>query len=101
MCATCGFPAAPGHWTDAGAATGPDKLRARFRRAQVLQAVLSVYGLSAYDGGLIPGIQISTRSGSETIVPNLTDVWVLAEVLTGCPLDPLDPRFLGAGDMAS
>ena len=40
MCASCGFPAAPGHWTEAGAATAPDRLRARFRRAQVLQSVL-------------------------------------------------------------
>ncbi len=101
MCSSCGFPAAPGHWTDAGAVTGPDKLRARFRRAQVLQAVLPAYGLSAHDGGLIPGIQISTGSGGETIVPDLSAVWVLAEKLTGRPIDPLDARFLGAGGVGS
>jgi hypothetical protein len=100
MCSSCGFPAAPGHWTDAGAVTAPDKLRARFRRAQVLQAILPPYGLSAHDGGLIPGIQIATRTGSDTIVANLTDVWVLAEKLTGRPIDPLDPRFVEAGEAA-
>ena len=31
MCSACGFPAAPGHWTEAGANTAPDRLRARFR----------------------------------------------------------------------
>ena len=47
MCSACGFPAAPGHWTEAGANTAPDRLRARFRRAQVLQKVLPAYGLTA------------------------------------------------------
>lgn len=95
MCANCGFPAAPGHWTEAGAATGPDRLRERFRRAQVLQSVLRPYGLTAYDGGLMPGIQISTLSGNESIVRTLEDVWTLAEQLTGHAIDPLDPRFTG------
>ena len=27
MCSACGFPAAPGHWTDAGAQTPGDRLR--------------------------------------------------------------------------
>ena len=63
MCASCGYPAAPGHWTDAGAADPGERLRARFRRAQVLNAVLRPYGLTAHDGGLIPGVQIATLSG--------------------------------------
>ena len=29
MCSACGFPAAPGHWTDAGAQTPGDRLRLR------------------------------------------------------------------------
>ncbi len=94
MCASCGFPAAPGHWTEAGAATAPDRLRERFRRAQVLQSVLRPYGLTAYDGGLVPGIQIATLAGNQSIVRTLEDVWTLAEQLTGAAIDPLDPRFL-------
>ena len=94
MCASCGFPAAPGHWTEAGAATAPDRLRERFRRAQVLQAVLRPYGLSAHDGGLVPGIQIATLAGNQSIVRTLEDVWTLAEQLTGAAIDPLDRRFL-------
>jgi hypothetical protein len=95
MCASCGFPAAPGHWTEAGAATLPDRLRARFRRAQVLQSVLPAYGLTAHDGATVPGIQIGTQFGAQEIVPDLEKVWATAEKLAGGPVDPLDPRFIG------
>lgn len=95
MCSACGFPAAPGHWTEAGAATAHDRLRGRMRRAQVLQTVLPLYGLKAYDGGEVPGIQISTLSGSQSILRNLDEVWALAEKVSGGPVDPLDPRIIG------
>jgi hypothetical protein len=76
-------------------------MRARFRRARVLNAVLRAYGLTAHDGGLIPGIQIATLSGAQAIVDDLAGVWVAAERLAGVPVDPLDTRFLGAGNGAS
>ena len=98
MCASCGFPAMPGHWTEAGAADAPDRLRARFRRAQVLKSVLPAYGLTADDGGQVPGIQVATVSGAREIVLDLEAVWVAAERLSGRPVDPLDPRFIGEGD---
>jgi hypothetical protein len=100
MCASCGYPAAPGHWTDAGVADPGERMRARFRRARVLNAVLRAYGLTAHDGGLIPGIQIATLSGAQAIVDDLAGVWVAAERLAGVPVDPLDARFLGAGGEA-
>jgi hypothetical protein len=75
-------------------------MRARFRRAQVLKAVLRPYGLTAHDGGLIPGIQIATLSGSQALVNDLAGVWVAAERLAGKPVDPLDARFLCAGGEA-
>jgi hypothetical protein len=97
MCASCGFPAAPGHWTDAGAADPAERLRNRFRRAQVLKSVLKVYGLTAHDGGSVPGIQVGTLSGNHAIALDLAEVWKVAEELGGKPVDPLDPRFAGAG----
>jgi hypothetical protein len=100
MCSSCGFPAAPGHWTEAGAATAPDRLRARFRRAQVLESVLPAYGLTAHDGAQVPGIQIGTLSGNHSIVRDLEEVWAEAERLSGKPVDPLDPRFLGGNESA-
>jgi hypothetical protein len=97
MCANCGYPAAPGHWTDAGTADAGERMRARFRRARVLNAILRPYGLTAHDGGVIPGVQIATLSGSHEIARDLTEVWVAAERLAGAPVDPLDPRFVSAG----
>ena len=94
MCNACGNPAAPGHWTDAGAATPGDRLRARFHRAAVLNAILRPYGLSAHDGGVVPGIQLSTLFGAQVIVQNLAEVWTEAERLCGRPIDPLDLRYL-------
>ncbi len=73
-------------------------MRARFRRSQVLKLVLPSYGLTAHDGVIIPGIQLSTLSGQEVIVQNLEEFWVEAERMIGRPVDPLDPRFLGRGD---
>lgn len=94
MCNACGNPAVPGHWTEAGAATPADRLRARFHRAGLLDKVLRPYGLTAYDGGVVPGIQLSTLSGNQSIVPDLSAVWAEAERLLGRPIDPLDPVFL-------
>ena len=74
MCSACGFPAAPGHWTEAGAATPHDRLRERFRRVLVLQKVLRGSGVTAHDGGMIPGIQVMSLSGAQTIVPDLEAV---------------------------
>lgn len=97
MCSSCGFPARPGHWTEAGAASPGDRLRARFRRAQVLRALLPAYGLSAEDDGQIPGIQLASATGAREIVPDLEALWAAAERMAGRPVDPLDPRLFGDG----
>lgn len=94
MCNACGNPAAPGHWTDAGAATPGDRLRARFHRAALLSNLLRPYGLTAHDNGVVPGIQIGTMAGAQTIVHNLEELWAEAERLAGRPVDPLDARYL-------
>lgn len=90
MCNACGFPAAPGHWTEAGAATPHDRIRERFRRVQVLQKVLRGSGVTAHDGGVVPGIQVMSLSGAQTIVPDLEALWCEVEKLRGRPFDPLD-----------
>lgn len=90
MCNACGFPAAPGHWTEAGAATPHDRIRERFRRVQVLQKVLRGSGVTAHDGGVVPGIQVMSLSGAQTIVPDLEALWGEVEKLRGRPFDPLD-----------
>lgn len=100
MCSACGYPAAPGHWTEAGAANASDRLRSRFRRAEVLQRVLAAYGLKVHDGGLVPGIQISNQFGNQTIARDLAEVWTTAEQWMARPIDPLDPRFIGVSKKA-
>jgi hypothetical protein len=95
MCASCGFPAVAGHWTDAGASEPADRLRNRFRRAQVLKSVLKTYGLTAHDGGSVPGIQVGTLAGASAMALDLAEVWQVAEQLCGKPVDPLDARFTG------
>lgn len=95
MCASCGFPVAPGHWTDAGAATAQDRMRVRLRRAQLLQTILSDYGLTAWDDGVIPGITVATKTGNHVMTADLAEFWAAAERIGGRAVDPLDPRFTG------
>jgi len=90
MCSSCGFPAAPGHWTEAGAATPHDRMRERFRRVQVLQKVLKGTGVTAHDGGVVPGIQVISLNGAQTIVRNLEGLWAEVEAMRGRPFDPLE-----------
>ena len=94
MCSICGFPATEGHWSEAGAENAHQRVRARFIRAQKLNAVLQAYGLSAYDDGRTPGIQIADRTGRVILARDLREAWVAVETLIGKAIDPLDPRFL-------
>lgn len=89
MCSLCGFPAAPGHWTEAGADSAHDRLRERFRRTAILSALLRPLGVAVHDGGLVPGIQVTAPGGGSTIVPDLEALWVELERITGRPFDPL------------
>ena len=59
-----------------------------------LDAVLRAHGLSAYDDGLTPDLQISDRTGRVIMARDLREVWIAVEKLLGKPLDPLDPCFL-------
>lgn len=95
MCSACGFPMKPGHWTDAGADTPGDRLRVQLRRAQVLDRILSGYGLKARAPGNMPGFTLSSLNGKTVLVPDLEALWAEAAEQKGTPLDPLDPRFIG------
>jgi hypothetical protein len=95
MCANCGFPAAPGHWTEAGFGNSPhERVRARFRRAEILRSILPAYGLTAHDDIGVPGIVVGTLTGNQVIVADLAELWRAAETLGSETIDPLDPRFL-------
>ncbi len=89
MCNACGFPARAGYWTDAGLETPHDRLRARFRRAQVLARVLRPYGLTAHDNGVTDGVILSTLAGASAIVTDPAQLWQTVERLAGRAFDPL------------
>jgi hypothetical protein len=67
MCANCGFPAAKGHWTDAGAGGAFDRVRGRLQRARILAPVLASYGLTVHDDGSGPGFILANRTGGEVV----------------------------------
>lgn len=90
MCSACGFPAAHGHWTEAGAKTPHDRLRERFHRIDLLRGMLQPMGVSVHDDGQTPGIQVTGPGGGSTIVANLEELWVEVERLCGRSFDPLD-----------
>jgi len=94
MCANCGFPSAPGHWTEAGTDKTHDRLQARYRRANLLRTVLRRHGLSAHDDATTPGITISTHTGNHEIAADLSAVWEIVEKLSGRPVDPLAPEYI-------
>ena len=97
MCGACGFPAVPGHWTEAGVGdSSHERLRARFRRTQVLRSVLRAYGATVRETLSSPGIQVCDMGGAQLIVPDMTEVWKAAERLGGRRIDPLDPFFTGS-----
>ena len=89
MSNACGYPARAGHWTDAGLDTPHDRLRARFRRAQVLARVLHPLGLTAHDDGVTDGMVLSTLSGASVIVTDPAQLWATIERLAGRAYDPL------------
>jgi hypothetical protein len=97
MCSACGFPAAPGHWADAGARSPGDRLRLRFQRVGAVNRLLEPYGLKAYDDGVTPGLQLFSSDGQRELVPDLEALWAAAARMAGMPVDPLSPRALANG----
>lgn len=88
MCALCGA-LGNEHWADIGG----DR-RSRVVRVALLDRVLAPFGLTVREwaGQLV----LADRKGRAEVVEDLAGLWVVAERLTGSPLDPLDPRLLEA-----
>ena len=101
MCGSCGLPQAKGHWTEAGAATAHDRLRARYSRAQLLQRIVPAFGVEVHDPISTPGFIVSDMRGNHEIAADLTQLWAAAERLGGRVIDPLDALFTGEAPEAS
>lgn len=94
MCSACGFPARPGHWTDAGGGTPGDRLRLRFVRLAAVNRLLAPWGLKAHDDGVTPGLQLFAPGGQRALVADLAELWDVASRLAGEAIDPLSDRAL-------
>ena len=94
MCTACGVPAAPGPWTEAGAASAGDRLRARARQVRHLDRLLRPFGLTVAESGTVPGFQLGRLTGEVVLVPDLPSVWVEAARMLGRPVDPLDAPYV-------
>ena len=95
MCSACGFPAKPGHWTDAGASTPAEKVRLRFIRLASVNRLLAPWGLKAHDDGATPGLQLFAPGGARILVDDLESLWAEAGRMAGEAIDPLSARALG------
>ena len=107
MCVLCWQFLTESHWTDqqfvdgdaptatAGSDRERQRRRARQHRTQVLNQILSHYGLRLDDWHSRSYV-LSDRKGKTVMVQDLGALWPAAQELVGRPLDPLDPWLLAA-----
>ena len=101
MCALCGVLGGSDHWTDAAARSGVftrysdslERRRERARRVSAANRVLAHYGMQLADWQGSAFV-LSTATGKTELVENLSHLWTVAERLSGCACDPLDPALL-------
>lgn len=100
MCSGCGFPATPGHWTEAAAPDAGERLRARLRQVRVANRILAPFGLSVAEAGSVPGFQLTNGRGDTRLVRDLGLLWEEAARMAGVPVDPLSDRAMAGAALA-
>lgn len=100
MCSGCGFPATPGHWTEAAAPDAGERLRARLRQVRVANRILAPFGLSVADGVGVPGFQLTNGRGDTRLARDLGALWEEAGRMAGGPVDPLSERAMAGAALA-
>ena len=106
MCVLCWQFLAESHWTEqrfdhgetaATGTAGSDRERSRrrhrYHRTQVLNRILSHYGLRL-DDWQSRSYVLSDRKGKTVLVQDLGALWPAAQQLAGRCLDPLEPWLL-------
>ncbi|MEM4373861.1 MAG: hypothetical protein QXI97_02540 [Nitrososphaerota archaeon] len=104
MCGICGELVSHVHWAErvpwlagdiveSGGELARVTRRLRMRRAEIVNKLLSYYGLMFADwqGGKY---LLSDRKGQSVIVNDLAGLWTWVERILGRPLDPLDETLL-------
>ena len=106
MCLVCWQLPTIEHWTedrdihasDMGFAGSPQerkRRRERLLRVQVLNRILTYYGLRVENWvGAI--YRLADSKGSTALVQNLGELWPAVEKLAGRRIDPLDPHLVEA-----
>ena len=107
MCALCGVIGGNAHWTDGSprpgvyhrAPTTPERRRERQERVRIVNRVLKPFGmtLSDWQGS---AFLLSTRTGKNEVVDDLSHLWIVAERLSGRPCDPLATGTIEAMEQA-
>lgn len=100
MCSGCGFPATPGHWTEAAAPDAGERLRARLRQVRVANRILAPFGLWVAEAGSVPGFQLTNGRGDTRLVRDLGLLWEEAARMAGVPVDPLSDRAMAGAALA-
>lgn len=106
MCILCSQVWVEEHWADAAADPGGDvvalethaarrgqRLRDRAERGRLFNLILAPYRLTLQDWEGSSYI-LRDAKGQSAVVSNLAQVWLEVELMTGKPLDPLDPDLL-------
>jgi hypothetical protein len=99
MCGLCGTFADDTHWTDGVSAVQGQsavpwlRRRARRRRVEIGNRVLTHYGLSLSDWNGAAFV-LQSRTGAAEIATSLADLWPKADKLAARPLDPLEPELI-------
>ena len=87
MCVLCGALLSD-HWAESEGG-----LRARADRVQLINRILTYYGLSLDDwAGSV--YTVRDGKGGSAVVQDVGTLWQAAEDLAGCRLDPLDPGLI-------
>lgn len=94
MCGLCGLLGGDFHWASSNQ-TGLPNRQERFRRVAQANRILAFYQLRLEDFQGVSYI-LTTATGRSEILSDFGQIWRTAEVISGRPLDPLDPRLLAA-----
>lgn len=101
MCGLCGMLGGGRHWADgvlagaelAGSVPPHARRPMRRERTALCNAILQAYGLSLTDWQDTEFL-LRNRTGVTRSVDSLTDLWPMAEQLSGGGIDPLDSALL-------
>ena len=92
MCGLCGFLGTEGDWSTSIGSTLPARQQ-RLMRIALANRILGFFRLRLDDFQGVSYV-LTSPTGRREIVSDFGQLWRVAENLTGCLIDPLDPALL-------